>query len=210
MVEEFEQDTLDFPIGAGLSIETLRGDGVDFVDEDDGRGVLASHAEDVADHAGAFTEIFLDELGPDHADEIGRGRVGDGLDKHRLAGTGGAVEENTAGRVDADLLVEVEMGERELDGLADFLLLHVETTNVGVGHVGLFVGAEHGDGGVSFGGEDVDEGIGVAVEGDRGGGLELLAVEGGQDADDVVAAGGGLNDASAGNGLLVGLVEGRG
>lgn len=70
------------------------------------------------------------------------------------------------GRVDVDLFVEVEMGEREFDGFVDFLFLYVEIINVGVGYVGFFVGVEYGDGGVSFGGEDVDEGIGVVVEGD--------------------------------------------
>lgn len=37
----------------------------------------------------------------------------------------------------------------------------------------------------------------MTVEGDGGGGLELLAVEGGEDTDDIVGAGARLYDTSA-------------
>lgn len=64
---------LDFLIGVGLSIEMFCGDGVDFVDEDDGWGVFVSYVEDVVDYVGVFIEIFLDEFGFDYVDEIGCG-----------------------------------------------------------------------------------------------------------------------------------------
>jgi hypothetical protein len=43
----------------------------------------------------------------------------------------------------------------------------------------------------------------VAVESDGGGRLEEFAVDGGEDADDIVGAGGGLYDASAVEGMLI-------
>ena len=36
LIEELQEDTLHFSVGAGLGVETLRCDGVDLVDEDDG------------------------------------------------------------------------------------------------------------------------------------------------------------------------------
>ena len=36
LIEELQEDTLDFSVGAGLSVESLRRDRVDLVDEDDG------------------------------------------------------------------------------------------------------------------------------------------------------------------------------
>lgn len=96
------------------------------------------------------------------------------------------------------MLVQVEMGERQLDSFADLLLLHVETTNIGVRHVGLLVGTQHSDGGIGLRREDIDEGVGMAVEGDRGRRLELLAVERREDADNVVGSGAGLDNAGAG------------
>jgi hypothetical protein len=89
------------------------------------------------------------------------------------------------------------MRQGQLDSLADLLLLHVQAADVGIRDVGLLVGAQHGNGGVGLGRENVNEGIGVSVEGDRGGGLELLAIEGRENPDDVIRASAGLNDTGA-------------
>ena len=62
-------------------------------------------------------------------------------------------------------------------------------------HVRLLPHLHHLDGRVGLGGQDVDDGVGVAVEGDGGVGLEEVAVEGAQDADAVGGAGGGGDDA---------------
>ena len=35
LIEELQKNSLDFSVGAGLSVESLRRDGIDFVDEDD-------------------------------------------------------------------------------------------------------------------------------------------------------------------------------
>ncbi|KAG9859468.1 26S protease-like protein regulatory subunit 6B, partial [Aureobasidium melanogenum] len=69
LVEQLEQDTLNLSIGTGLSIETFGGNGVNLVDEDDARTVLASHTENVSDHARTLTQILLNELGSDDSDE---------------------------------------------------------------------------------------------------------------------------------------------
>ena len=86
--------------------------------------------------------------------------VGHGLGEHCLAAARRAVpviqnlsnfhftktfnflfsHEHTARRVDTDLLVEVEVGQRQLDGLLHLLLLHVHPADVGVRHVGLLIG----------------------------------------------------------------------
>ena len=58
------------------------------------------------------------------------------------------------------------MGEGQLDSFTDFLLLHVETTDIGVRDVRFLIGAEHSNRGVGLRGQDIDESIGVAVESD--------------------------------------------
>ena len=40
LVEQLEKNSLNFSIGAGLSVKTFRRDSIDFVDEDDGGTVL--------------------------------------------------------------------------------------------------------------------------------------------------------------------------
>ena len=196
LVQELEEDALHLPVGPGLRVEALGGDGVHLVDEDDARGVLLGEAEDVADHAGSLAEVLLDEFRPDHGDEGGGRGVGDGLGHHGFAGPGRAVQEDAAGRVDADLRVEMVLDEGQLDGLPNLLLLDVHATDVLVGDVGL-LGHEL-DGRVGFRGEDVDDGVRMPMEGDGGVGLEQLAVEGGQDPNVVGRAGGRRDDAVVG------------
>ena len=50
LVEQLEQNPLDLSIGTSLCVKSLRGDGVDLVDEDDGRRVLLGQAEHVPEN----------------------------------------------------------------------------------------------------------------------------------------------------------------
>lgn len=51
----------------------------------------------------------------------------------------GAIHEDAAGGIDADLLVELEMREWELHGLPHLLLLDVHASDVRVHHIWLLV-----------------------------------------------------------------------
>ena len=128
----------------------------------------------------------------------------DGLGQHRLPASGRPIHQHAPGRVDADLLIEVKVGQRQLDGLFHLLLLRVHAADVAVRHVGLLIGPQHGDGGVGLGREDVDEGVGVFVQRDRRRRLQQLAVQRAQDADVVIRSGGGAHDARV---LVDGLEE---
>lgn len=86
LIEKLEKNTLDFSVCSGLRIETLCRNGVDFVDEDDRRGVLPCQPEDVSNHAWTFAEILLDEFASDYTDEGGSCMMCDGFDQHRLSG----------------------------------------------------------------------------------------------------------------------------
>lgn len=78
----------------------------------------------------------------------------------------------------------------------DFLFLYIEIIDICICGVGFFIGAEYGDGGVGFGGENIDEGVWVVVEGDGWGGFKFFVVEGGEDVDDIVWVGVRLDDVS--------------
>ncbi len=88
----------------------LGSDGVDLVDEDNRGGILFSQFEDISDHAWTFTQILLNELRPDDSDEGSSGAVGDCLGHHCLASTRRTVQENTFGRIDTNLTVELGVG----------------------------------------------------------------------------------------------------
>jgi len=59
-----------------LRIETLGGNSVNLIDENDGRRVLTRQSEDVADHAWALTQVLLHELRPREGGREG-GREGE-------------------------------------------------------------------------------------------------------------------------------------
>lgn len=49
-------------VTAGLGVEALGGDGINLVDEDDGRSVLLGQSEDVSYHPRALAQILLHKL----------------------------------------------------------------------------------------------------------------------------------------------------
>ena len=67
------------------------------------------------------------------------GGVGHSFSQHGFAAAWRAVHEHTAGRVDADLLVQIEMREWQLDSLSHLLLLDVVPSDVRVRHVRLLI-----------------------------------------------------------------------
>ncbi len=129
---------------AGATVST---DGVDLIDEDDGRRVLLGLAEEVAHARGTDADEHLDEVGTGDRVEGGSGLAGDGAGEERLAGSGRAVQQHALRDAGSDGL--------ELRGVLEELLDLMELFDglVGTGHVG------EGDGG----GLLVDElGLGLA------------------------------------------------
>ena len=78
------------------------------------------------------------------------------------------------------------------------------TSNISIADIRFLISSQHGDGTVSFRRQHIHQGVTVLVERHAGAGLEQLSVQGGEDADVVVGAGGGANNASV---LVNGLQE---
>ena len=145
-------------------MSTFGGNGVDLVNEDDGRSILAGKAKGVPDHARAFTEVLLDELGSDHTNEGCLCVVSHCLDQHGLSRPRGSIKKHTTAwdqerdeilpcaswvlsfflsglprRVDSNLFVQIKVGQGQLDCLPDLLLLNVKTSHVGEANIGPLV-----------------------------------------------------------------------
>lgn len=157
LVEQLQQNSLHFSVGTSLGVESLCGNSVDLVDEDDRWGILASHAEYIANHTGTFSQVLLYELGSYHSNEVGCRRVRNRLHQHGLSCSWGAVQKNTSRWIDTDLLVEVEMCERKLNSFPNLLLLHIQTTDIRICDIWLLIRAQHSNRGVSLGREDIDK-----------------------------------------------------
>ena len=108
----------------------LAADGVDLVDEDDRRAVLAGDLEQAPDARRAEAGEHLDERGGRLGVEVRARLVGDGLGQQRLAGARRPVEQDAARHRRAELL-EARGVAQELDDLVQLGL-----RLVGAGHVG--------------------------------------------------------------------------
>lgn len=54
---------------SSLGIKTLGGDGINFIDEDNGRCILFGQSENIPDHAWPFTQVLLHEFRPHDPNE---------------------------------------------------------------------------------------------------------------------------------------------
>jgi hypothetical protein len=69
LVQQLNQNSLDFPIRPSLSIKPPSRNCVDFVDKNNRRRILSSHSENISNHSGTFSQVLLDEFRADHPDE---------------------------------------------------------------------------------------------------------------------------------------------
>ena len=88
--EHLVERLLALVVAAAEAGAALAADGVDLVDEDDGRGLLAGRLEQVADPAGADADEHLHEVRAAHRQEGHARLAGDGPGEQRLAGAGRA------------------------------------------------------------------------------------------------------------------------
>ena len=99
--EQLVERLLALVVAAAHAGAAVPADGVDLVDEDDGRGVGLGLLEEVTDAGGADTDEHLDEVGT--ADRVERHArlAGDRTGEERLAGAGLAVEQHALGDLGA-------------------------------------------------------------------------------------------------------------
>mmetsp|Transcript_25037 Transcript_25037/g.39792 ORF Transcript_25037/g.39792 Transcript_25037/m.39792 type:complete len:200 (-) Transcript_25037:538-1137(-) len=105
LVEELEQNTLHFSIRSSLRIKSLGGNGIHLIHKDNRRRVLFRQTEHIANHSRSLAQIFLHKLGAHHADKRRVSVVCHCFRHHRLAGSWRSIQQHSARRVNANLLV---------------------------------------------------------------------------------------------------------
>ena len=128
--EQLVEGLLALVVAAAEAGATVAADGVDLVDEDDGRGVGLGLLEQVAHAARADTDEHLDEVRAGDRVERHAGLAGDGAGEQGLAGAGRAVEQHALGDLGADRQELGRLGEELLD------LVELLDRLVGAGDVG--------------------------------------------------------------------------
>lgn len=130
--EKLGDDTaLDFSVG----LLTLGSDGINLVDEDDGRRVLLRLLECLAQIGLGFTGHLGHDLGAVDQEEESTGLIGHGASHQSLTSTGRAVQEDTTRWLDTDGLEELRMTKGQLDELTDLGHLLPAATDIIVTHL---------------------------------------------------------------------------
>ena len=128
-----------------LAVETvpgaLRADGIELVDEDDRRRMLARLEEELADSRGAEAGEHLDEGRGARRVEVRAGLVRDGLGEEGLAGAGRPVEEKALRHLRAEPLEALRVTE-EVDDLHQLAANLLDPGDVVPGHARLRAGVD--------------------------------------------------------------------
>ena len=114
-VHKGEQLRDDAALDLAIRLLTLRRNGVDLVDENDGRGVLLCLLERLPQVAFRLSRHLTHNLRAVDKEEKRPGFVRDCSCHKRLTGTRGTVHEDTPRGFDTDRLEELRMAEWELD-----------------------------------------------------------------------------------------------
>ena len=133
------QSLLALIVTAAQTRAALTADGVDFIDEDDGRRMLLGLLKQVTHTGGTDTDVEFDEVGTGDREERNSRLAGDCLGKQSLTGTGRADEQHTLGDACAHLGKAFGVLE-ELDDFGKLFFFFLRTFHIGKGFAVLAVG----------------------------------------------------------------------
>ena len=128
--------------------------------------MLTGHDEELADHAAAFADVFLHELGAGDADKLAVCVMGYCSCEEGFSCARGTIEEDAFGLGDAEGFEKFGVFEAELDDLFYFFNLLVQAAYHVISAVGDFFDHHEGDKGVNGGGEHLFEFVAVGEESD--------------------------------------------
>ena len=140
--------------------------GINFIKENNTSFFGSGHREEFSDHPGPLADILLNELTADDSDEASVSPVSNCTSGESLACAWRAVEQDSFGRVYAEIDELFGLEQRHLHDFFEFVELLLAATEIVVGDIGLFLDLHHSDRGVYFGREGQLDLIFVVVDSD--------------------------------------------
>mmetsp|Transcript_5471 Transcript_5471/g.9487 ORF Transcript_5471/g.9487 Transcript_5471/m.9487 type:complete len:583 (+) Transcript_5471:685-2433(+) len=134
-VHQRQQLRHDAALHLPLRLLSLWGDGIDFIDENDGWRVLLGFLEGLAEIALRLPGELRHDLGPVDKEEEGAGFVGDRTGNQSFTRSGRPVEKDTFWWLNSDAFEELRMPERQLYQLTNLCQLLPYSSNVVVAHI---------------------------------------------------------------------------
>ena len=118
LIEQLQHGSLHLSVSSLLGVEPLGADGVQLVDEDDGRRLLLGEGEGVPHELGAVPDEHLHELRPRQLQEAGVGLRRARPRHQRLARAGRAVHQHSLGGLDAEV-------DKPTDSYSSYLVCYI-------------------------------------------------------------------------------------
>mmetsp|Transcript_7696 Transcript_7696/g.26505 ORF Transcript_7696/g.26505 Transcript_7696/m.26505 type:complete len:458 (+) Transcript_7696:35-1408(+) len=177
LVQELQHRSLHLPVPGELRVEPLGPDRIDLVDKYDTRGLLLREGKGVSHELGAVSDEHLHELGSRELQKGGVGLGGAGPSDQGLPRPGGAVEQDSLGGPDSQVLKVLLVRHGQHDGLHQLPDLLVQASDVRVVLRGLLVHLHHLDPRVVLGRQGVQHQVAVLVHADEVARLEGLRVD---------------------------------
>mmetsp|Transcript_23005 Transcript_23005/g.47774 ORF Transcript_23005/g.47774 Transcript_23005/m.47774 type:complete len:345 (+) Transcript_23005:164-1198(+) len=181
LIEQLQHGPLDLLLTAAGGVITLCGNGINLVNEDDGGSMLLRHTEHLAHELGTITEVLLDQLTANNTEECCGGLIRHSLGQQCLTSAWHTVQDDSLWRLDAHILVQLGMRQRQLHSLLDLLNLLLKTTNVGVILQRCLVHLHDTYQGVHLISQDTDDAEVLVVHQHGGARLQLILVHEGHD-----------------------------
>mmetsp|Transcript_11163 Transcript_11163/g.19080 ORF Transcript_11163/g.19080 Transcript_11163/m.19080 type:complete len:284 (-) Transcript_11163:605-1456(-) len=130
LVEKLEHRALNFRVTASAAaLHASRADGIDLVHENDRRGVLPGHDEQLANHPGSLPDVLLHQLRARDTNERAVCVMRNSASKQRLASARRAEQKDSLRLCNTKTLKQLRMLDWKLDHLFDFLDLLVESSD---------------------------------------------------------------------------------
>jgi hypothetical protein len=95
LVDELKHRSLNLVVTSLTVIKTGTSHSVNFIKEDNACLLGSGHLEQLANHSGSFSNIFLYKLATNNTNECGIGTVGNGSGSKCLTSTRGTIEEDS-------------------------------------------------------------------------------------------------------------------
>mmetsp|Transcript_23550 Transcript_23550/g.52208 ORF Transcript_23550/g.52208 Transcript_23550/m.52208 type:complete len:624 (-) Transcript_23550:392-2263(-) len=198
LVEELQHGSLYLSGTTARRIVPFASDGIDLVDKDDRGAEIVGDPEELPHELRTVTQVLLDKLRPNDAQKGSGGVIGHGLGQQCLARSRLSVKDDPLRGLDTNVFVEFRMGQRELDGLLDFLDLVLEASDVRVAFQRGLLDLHDADHRIRVVRQYPNDAHRLVVKQDRGTGIEKILVDTGQNINVVFGTDGGTH-----NGMVV-------
>mmetsp|Transcript_58747 Transcript_58747/g.128610 ORF Transcript_58747/g.128610 Transcript_58747/m.128610 type:complete len:270 (+) Transcript_58747:359-1168(+) len=195
LIQQLQHCTLNLFLATTGCVIPLCGNCIDLIDENDGWSVFLCDSEHFSHQLGPFSQIFLDQFTSDNSEKGCRSLTCDGLSQESFSSARHSIQDDTLGWLNANILVQFRMSQRQFHSLLHLHDLIFKTSNVCIGFSWGLVNLHHAHKRVHFVYQQTNHTKIFVVHENGGARLQLILVDKGQNVHIILRSHGGRHDA---------------